>query len=222
MIKSNTKVSLFTQLLRRSKRIVLFTGAGISTDSGIPDFRSKGGLWEKFKPVMFQDFVDNSDCRKEYWRQRFFRHDDMISAKPNRGHRAVNKLIQSGKASAVITQNTDGLHQKSGVPDKKIIELHGNSTYATCLDCSIKYDLEWIRKTFIKNGIAPDCPKCNGIIKTATVSFGQSMPKRATTPSSIRNARLRPNDCHWFIIKSISSRQISDYCAAEWCQISYS
>ena len=195
MIKSNTKVSLFTQLLRRSKRIVLFTGAGISTDSGIPDFRSKGGLWEKFKPVMFQDFVDNSDCRKEYWRQRFFRHDDMISAKPNRGHRAVNKLIQSGKASAVITQNTDGLHQKSGVPDKKIIELHGNSTYATCLDCSIKYDLEWIRKTFIKNGIAPDCPKCNGIIKTATVSFGQSMPKE-----QLRRAQSETLACDLMIV----------------------
>ncbi len=177
MKNSEQNMTRFAKLLENSERIVFFTGAGISTESGIPDFRSKGGIWEQFKPVMFQDFIENADCRNEYWRQRFFRHDDMIQAEPNRGHRAVSSLIQRGKASAVITQNTDGLHQKSGVPEKKIIELHGNSTYATCLTCNSRHELEWIREMYLNDGLAPDCPECGGIIKTATVSFGQPMPK---------------------------------------------
>ena len=111
MKNSEQSMARLAKLLKNSQRIVFFTGAGISTESGIPDFRSKGGIWEKFKPVMFQDFIESADCRNEYWRQRFFRHDDMINAEPNRGHRAVSSLIQRGKASVVITQNTDGLHQ---------------------------------------------------------------------------------------------------------------
>ena len=148
MKNSEQSMARLAKLLKNSQRIVFFTGAGISTESGIPDFRSKGGIWEKFKPVMFQDFIESADCRNEYWRQRFFRHDDMINAEPNRGHRAVSSLIQRGKASVVITQNTDGLHQKSGVPEKDIIELHGNSTYATCLTCNIRHELEWIREIY--------------------------------------------------------------------------
>ena len=177
MKNSEQNMARLAKLLKNSERIVFFTGAGISTESGIPDFRSKGGIWEKFKPVMFQDFIESADCRNEYWRQRFFRHDDMINAEPNRGHRAVSSLIQRGKASAVITQNTDGLHQKSGVPEKDVIELHGNSTYATCLNCNIRHELEWIREMYLKDGLAPNCPDCGGIIKTATVSFGQPMPQ---------------------------------------------
>jgi NAD-dependent deacetylase len=122
--------SALARLLAESKRAVVFTGAGISTESGIPDFRSPGGIWEKYKPVMYQDFVASDAAKREYWRQRFSREGSMLNAEPNRGHRAVEKLVRTGQVSAVITQNIDGLHQQSGVPEEKIIELHGNSTYA--------------------------------------------------------------------------------------------
>jgi NAD-dependent deacetylase len=172
-----TKIAEFAKLLKASKRAVIFTGAGISTESGIPDFRSPGGIWEQFKPVMFQDFLASAERRHEYWRQRFFRHDDMAKAEPNRGHRAVENLVRSGKVSAIITQNTDGLHAKSGVPADKIIELHGNSTYATCLNCGTECDLQWIKEVFEREAKAPDCEHCGGLVKTATVAFGQSMPE---------------------------------------------
>jgi len=177
MPNNEVKVAEFAKLLKASERAVIFTGAGISTESGIPDFRSPGGIWEQFKPVMFQDFLASEERRHEYWHQRFFRHDDMAKAKPNRGHRAVENLVRSGKVTAVITQNTDGLHVKSGIPEEKVIELHGNSTYASCLNCGTEYDLQWIKEVFERDDKAPDCERCGGLIKTATVAFGQSMPQ---------------------------------------------
>ncbi|HAT36539.1 MAG TPA: NAD-dependent deacetylase [Rhodospirillaceae bacterium] len=188
------KVAEFAEMLENSKRAVIFTGAGISTESGIPDFRSPGGIWEKFKPVMFQDFLASAERRQEYWRQRFFRHDDMIQAEPNRGHRAVEKLVRTGKVSAVITQNTDGLHQKSGVPEEKIIELHGNSTYAHCLNCGSHCELDWIKEIYERDGVAPDCEECGGLVKTATVAFGQSMPE-----DKMREAQVETLACDLLI-----------------------
>lgn len=155
---------------------MVFTGAGISTESGIPDFRSPGGIWTKYQPINFNDFMASEEMRRESWRRKFASDAVMKKAKPNKGHLAVGKLVQQGKVSSVITQNIDGLHQLSGVPDEKVIELHGNATYAHCLDCGNRYELEEIKKIFEKDETLPICDQCNGIIKTATISFGQAMP----------------------------------------------
>lgn len=160
-----------------AKRIVAFTGAGISTESGIPDFRSPGGIWTRYKPIYFDDFMSSDEMRRESWRRKFATDETMLKAEPNAGHRALAKLVEQGRMSAIITQNVDGLHQRSGVPDSKVIELHGNATYASCLDCGHRHDLDPIRKAFLGSGKLPLCVKCDGIVKTATISFGQAMPE---------------------------------------------
>jgi NAD-dependent deacetylase len=163
------------RLIDAAERIVLFTGAGISTDSGIPDFRSPGGIWTKQTPIEFSEFMRSDEARRETWRRRFAMEPILRAAAPNRGHRAVAELIRTGKAPAVITQNIDGLHQDSGIPDDKVIELHGNTTYAHCLECGTRYEIEALRVDFEQDRIVPHCA-CGGWVKTATVSFGQSMP----------------------------------------------
>ncbi len=165
------------QEIAAARRIVAFTGAGISTESGIPDFRSPGGIWTRYKPIYFDDFMASEEMRREAWRRKFATDETMTKAEPNAGHRALAKLAEQGKLSAVITQNIDGLHQRSGIPDAKVIELHGNATYATCLDCGHRHELEPIRQAFLGAGRLPLCEKCEGIVKTATISFGQAMPE---------------------------------------------
>lgn len=164
-------------LFRASRRILIFSGAGISTESGIPDFRSPGGVWSKMQPIYFQDFVGSEQVRREAWRRRFSNADGWVGAKPNRGHYAVAELIRSGRASAVVTQNVDNLHQDSGVPDEKVIELHGNSTYAKCLKCQTRVELVELEREFQETGDVGPCKKCGGILKSATISFGQPMPE---------------------------------------------
>ena len=161
-----------------ARRIVVFTGAGISTESGIPDFRSPNGIWSKTTPIYFNEYVRSEDARREAWRRKFEIDRDMIGAEPNRGHRAVAKLVRLGKVTSVITQNIDGLHQISGVPDPNMIELHGNGTYAACLTCGARHELESIKSMFLVDETLPECTFCGGIVKTATISFGQAMPVR--------------------------------------------
>jgi len=163
-------------MLDAARHGVVFTGAGISTESGIPDFRSPGGIWTRMAPIDFQDFIASEEARREAWRRRFAMEDTFRGAEPNRGHRAVATLVRRGTVSSVITQNIDGLHQASGVPDRQVIELHGNTTYAACLDCGERHELGPIRAAFETNGTPPVCVKCEGLVKTATISFGQSMP----------------------------------------------
>jgi NAD-dependent deacetylase len=170
-------IELLRELIGSAKRIVAFTGAGISTESGIPDFRSPGGIWTRYKPIYFDDFMASDEMRRESWRRKFATDETMLTAEPNAGHRALAKLVEQGRMSAIITQNVDGLHQRSGVPDAKVIELHGNATYASCLDCGHRHELEPIKKTFLGSGKLPLCVKCDGIVKTATISFGQAMPE---------------------------------------------
>ncbi len=165
----------FARMIEEAERVVVFTGAGISTESGIPDFRSPGGIWTKVTPIDFSDFMRSHDARRETWRRRFEMEPILRQARPNRGHVAVAELIRCGKATSVITQNIDGLHQDSGIPDDKVIELHGNTTYAHCLDCSQRYEIDALRVDFEQDRIVPHCA-CGGWVKTATISFGQSMP----------------------------------------------
>ena len=169
-------IRALAEAIDAAKRVVVFTGAGISTESGIPDFRSPNGIWARTTPIYFDEFVSSEDARREAWRRKFEIDRDMIEAEPNRGHRAVARLVRTGKASSVITQNIDGLHQESGVPDEQVVELHGNGTYATCLACGARHELELIKAAFEKDGALPLCRSCGGIVKTATISFGQAMP----------------------------------------------
>lgn len=166
-------------LLSKSQRAVIFTGAGISTESGIPDFRSPNGIWSKTTPIYYQDFLASEQARREAWRRKVIADREMREAEPNRGHRAVAELIRSNSATNVITQNIDGLHQKSGVPEDRVIELHGNTTYASCLDCGSRHELEPILENFARDETLPLCGACGGIVKTATISFGQAMPQVA-------------------------------------------
>lgn len=163
-------------LIQKARRIVVFTGAGISTESGIPDFRGPKGVWNTQRPIEFGDFIASEAVRKESWQRKFSGDGKLESAEPNAGHRAITSLVKAGKVTHIITQNVDGLHQKSGTPDEQVIELHGNASYATCLDCGKRYELEDIRQEFEASGSPPDCSACHGIIKTATISFGQAMP----------------------------------------------
>ncbi|MCW5735676.1 MAG: Sir2 family NAD-dependent protein deacetylase [Enhydrobacter sp.] len=190
-----TETERLREMIREAKRIVAFTGAGISTESGIPDFRSPGGIWTKYQPIYFDDFMASEEMRREAWRRKFATDETMVKAEPNAGHRALAKLVEQGKMTAIITQNIDGLHQRSGVPASKIIELHGNTTYATCLDCGQRYELAPIRKAFLADGTLPVCEKCDGIVKTATISFGQAMPE-------IQMARAQDEtlNCDLFIV----------------------
>jgi NAD-dependent deacetylase len=170
-------MSELTDLLLASRRILVFTGAGISTESGIPDFRSPGGVWSKMQPIYFQDFVASEDVRRDAWRRRFSNQDGWVGATPNRGHHAVAELIRSGRASSVVTQNVDNLHQDSGVADDRVIELHGNATYAKCLQCHTRVELMDLEHEFQQAGAVGPCKLCGGIIKSATISFGQQMPE---------------------------------------------
>ncbi len=171
------KVDDLKTMIADAESIVAFTGAGISTESGIPDYRSPGGIWTKFRPIDFGDFLASAEARRETWRRKFASHEVLQKATPNAGHRALARLVEQGKMAAVITQNIDGLHQSSGVPDDKVIELHGNATYTTCLDCRRRYELDWVRDIFAIDERLPLCTACGGMIKTATISFGQSMPE---------------------------------------------
>ncbi|MBV8683442.1 MAG: Sir2 family NAD-dependent protein deacetylase [Caulobacteraceae bacterium] len=166
-------------LIDSSRRIVVFTGAGVSTESGVPDFRSPGGVWSRMKPIYFQDFVASEDRRRESWTRTFSGAAGWTGAKPNAGHLAVARLIASGKASVVITQNVDNLHQDSGVPAEKVIELHGNATYAACLECGLRHEFVDLKRPFLERGEIPACRSCGGLVKSATISFGQPMPERA-------------------------------------------
>jgi NAD-dependent deacetylase len=167
-------------MVDRAKVVVPFTGAGISTECGIPDFRSPGGLWTKNRPIPFDEFLASQEARNESWRRRFALGDQFGDAQPGRGHRALASLYRAGKVPAVITQNIDNLHQASGIASHHVVELHGNTTYALCLDCAERYELSWVRQRMdAGNGCAPDCPSCGGFIKTATISFGQAMPDAA-------------------------------------------
>jgi NAD-dependent deacetylase len=165
------------ELIIESRRLVVFTGAGISTESGIPDFRSPGGIWDRFDPDDFyiDKFLSDARCRRLQW--QIFR-DGLLSDKalPNAAHVAIAELHRLGKLDCVITQNIDNLHQKAGVPDDLVFELHGNMRWAICLDCSRRFPFEEIRSLLDAGEEIPDCPVCHGILKPDIVMFGEQLP----------------------------------------------
>ncbi len=176
----DSAVARLKNIVAAATTVVPFTGAGISTECGIPDFRSPGGIWTKNRLIPFDEFLASQEARNESWRRRFAMAEQFAAARPGRGHRALASLYSAGKVLAVVTQNIDNLHQASGLADEHVVELHGNTTYALCLDCTARYELPWVRERMdAANGCAPDCPACGGHIKTATISFGQAMPGSA-------------------------------------------
>jgi NAD-dependent deacetylase len=174
-------------MIAEASAILPFTGAGISTECGIPDFRSPGGLWTRNRPIPFDEFVASQDARDEAWRRRFAMEPTFAAAKPGRGHRALASLYN-------VTQNIDNLHQVSGFAAEHVVELHGNTTYARCIACGHAYDLRWVRERFDATGGAPDCTICDEPVKTATISFGQAMPEDA-----MRRATELAQHCDLFI-----------------------
>jgi NAD-dependent deacetylase len=181
-------------MIAKASVIVPFTGAGISTECGIPDFRSPGGLWTRNRPIPFDEFVASADARNEAWRRRFAMEPTFAAARPRRGHRALASLYKAGKIPAIVTQNIDNLHQASGFASEHVVELHGNTTYARCIGCGQAYDLPWARQQFDAAGSAPNCTICDQPVKTATISFGQAMPEDA-----MRRANELAQDCDLFI-----------------------
>lgn len=170
----------FRELVAEATNIVILTGAGISTESGVPDFRSPGGLWEQFRIVQYEEYVSSEEARIEDWHRRFYMKDQIGAVEPNIGHSKIAEWINAGKCSCLVTQNVDGLHQRGGAPRDKIIEIHGNATTASCIACGLDQPMETSRELFEATGESPKCESCGGIVKADVVMFGESMPAKKT------------------------------------------
>ena len=166
----------FAARLRRSTAIVFFTGAGISTESGVPDFRSPGGVWTKYQPVLFQDFLASESARIQHWQLKKATYELFKTVEPNIGHQAIGEFERRGQLLGLITQNIDGLHKLAGISDEKLIELHGTDRLVTCLECGKRYEPANVYEKLGEEFTAPTCDACGGFLKSANVSFGQSMP----------------------------------------------
>ncbi|MEX0611187.1 MAG: NAD-dependent deacylase [Pirellulales bacterium] len=174
MTRVPPEIEQIADWLASSRSAVVLTGAGISTESGIPDFRSPGGVWSKYRTVYFDEFLASPDGRYEYWRQKCEMHRDFAAAQPNAGHRVLSRWETAGRIHGLITQNIDGLHQLAG--SRRVLELHGTARQAACLDCRARYDIEPLVAIFLAEMRVPDCPECGGRLKHATISFGQMLP----------------------------------------------
>lgn len=196
------KVEEFAARVRDSSDIVVFTGAGISTESGIPDFRSPGGIWTRYRPVTFQEYMTSEPARIEAWKRRLDGWEQYRGAKPNVGHFFIQALSLKEKLIGLITQNVDGLHSASGVPDDKIVELHGTNRKILCMSCTKEFAPEPIVNGLLAAGdnfASPKCDSCGGILKSATVSFGQAMPEQA-----MRQAQAWTEQAQVFIVMGSS------------------
>ncbi len=188
------EISIIAEKIVESGKNVVFTGAGISTESGIPDYRSKGGIWDKFQPVYFDEFMSSKDARIKYWRRKSELYYDLAYAEPNPAHNALMTLYKMGLLEVVITQNIDGLHQKSGLPDEKVIELHGNTLRIRCMSCGKISSLHDAQKRIEAGDLAPEC-ECGGYLKPDTISFGQALPVE-----ELKKATELSRDCDFFMV----------------------
>jgi NAD-dependent deacetylase len=188
-------IASLQELIRDASLVAGFTGAGISTESGVPDFRSPNSPWMRNKPIPFDAFLQSPEARREAWRRKFIMDDLYRGARPSQGHLGIASLVAAGRMPAVITQNIDGLHQASGLDDHQVIELHGNGSYARCLTCGCPHDLAWVRSRFEAEGEPPSCEACGGILKSATISFGQAMPE-----GPMRRAQKLALTCDLFLV----------------------
>jgi NAD-dependent deacetylase len=180
-----------------AKKVVVFTGAGFSTESNIPDFRGPQGVWSKFDPdeLNLPNFLRSEEIREKYWQVHRLFWEAVKDARPNSGHYAVTELNNIGKLDCVITQNTDGLHQKSGTPESKMLELHGTMHWVDCLDCHKRFPRDYAHEKMLAGEKVPRCGECKGILKPATVAYGQSMPVQETN-----EAMERSSGCDLFLV----------------------
>jgi NAD-dependent deacetylase len=188
-------IEAVAEMIVNANRIVVFTGAGFSTESGVPDFRSPGGVWDTFDPGMlnYQNFLASEEVREEYWRMHRMMWETIREAKPNAGHAAVAELHAIDRLDAVVTQNTDGLHQAAGVPAELVIELHGTMKWVDCLDCGRRYPRPVVHDMLVAGTDVPRC-ECGGLLKPATVAFGQGLPER-----ELQEAAARSGACDVFL-----------------------
>ncbi len=190
------EIERLAQLIVESKKTVVFTGAGISTESGIPDFRSPGGIWSKYEPEDFtiQKFLSSPAARRTHWKM-FTESGLIMEAEPNPAHYAIAEFYQLGKLDCVITQNVDNLHQKAGVPEDKVFELHGNMRWVVCLSCRRRLPLPEVLQKINEGVEVPDCPDCQGILKPDGVFFGEALPEE-----TLMEATRRSQNCDLFIV----------------------
>jgi NAD-dependent deacetylase len=177
------------QIVASARKVVVFTGAGVSTESGIPDFRSPGGIWTKYQPIMFQDFMSSEEMRRESWRRGKETYHLFADVEPNPAHYATVELERMGKLDCVITQNIDNLHQRAGSSPELVIELHGTAMYVICMNCGKRWPRAEIQEWLLAGVEIPYCDDCGGIMKSATISFGQAMPERETMEAQVRSQR---------------------------------
>jgi NAD-dependent deacetylase len=184
------QVEQIAKWITMSNRVVVFAGAGLSTESGIPDFRSPGGVWDRYNPedFYFQNFLSSEASREKYWQMSTEMYEPMKKAQPNLAHLAIAEMERLGKLDCVITQNIDGLHHKAGNSEEKVIQLHGTAMYVTCLNCGKRYDRDDIQERLRKGLKVPYCDDCKGPLKPATISFGQPMPERETQEAYHRSS----------------------------------
>jgi len=194
-------IGTISDFILQSSRVVVFTGAGISTESGVSDYRSPGGIWDRFDPdeLSYQRFMSGRASREKYWEFSKLLWPTMADAKPNQGHHAIAELHHLGKLDCVITQNIDSLHHKSGIPEEKLIELHGTMRWVDCLECGKRYPREQIQARLDSGEKVPECDACGGVMKPATISFGQPMPVRETHEAERRSAA-----CDLFLVAGSS------------------
>lgn len=191
------------ELIQPSRRIVVLTGAGISTESGIPDFRSPGSIWQQQSPVSYQDFISKPEARQKYWETRRNLAGQVAQAKPNAAHRALVELERMGILQGIITQNFDGLHQDAGNSPERIVELHGTSREAACTLCGARSSMQELQQRIDAGESDPTCSLCDGYMKTATILFGQRVPEAVLT-----RARALADECDLFLVVG-SSLQVT-------------
>jgi NAD-dependent deacetylase len=189
--RNNAEIEILRKIIEESNDIVGFTGAGISTESGISDYRSKGGIWDRFTPIYFQEFLREEEKRIEYWKRRMEMWPSIRDAKPNKGHLFFKTLYDRGKLLGIITQNIDGLHERSGVPEDRLVNIHGTGLYTRCLGCNKRVLSEDVARTIDLDGVgAPRCGECGGFLKPDTISFGQEL-----RPEELERAREYSLSC---------------------------
>lgn len=183
------------QYIQPARRIVVFTGAGISTESGIRDYRSQGGIWQRFQPVTIQEFLSDDGKRRLYWQRKLALYEENKDARPNAGHQAVVKLEERGQLLAVITQNIDGLHRMAGTSPEKLLEIHGTNLEVICLSCGVVHPWRHAYERLVKGEDAPACNDCGGWLKPNTISFGQNL-----NPDILSTSFRHAADCDLMIV----------------------